>query len=80
MLTTVQKWGNSLGVRIPKTVAQDAHIAVGMKVDIRNDKTRLVLTPVRRKRYDLASLLKQVTRDNLHEEVDFGKPVGREVW
>lgn len=80
MITKVQKWGNSLGVRIPKALAEGAHVQAGATVNVDVEDGRLVITPVGKVTYDLATLLKQVTPENIHEEIDFGPPVGKEVW
>ncbi len=80
MLTKVQKWGNSLGVRIPRSFAVDAEVEAGSTVDISVRNGDLVLSPVRRRRYALSAMLEQITDENLHEEVITGTPVGREVW
>ena len=79
MLTKIQKWGNSLGLRIPKSHAQEVGVEAGSTVDVSARNGELVIRPVRRRRrYRLASLLKRVTRGNLHTETDWGAPVGRE--
>ena len=80
MLTKIQKWGNSLGVRIPQTFAVDAHVKAGSTVDISLEKGALIVRPIRRRRYALSALLEEVTSENLHEEVTTGAPLGREVW
>jgi antitoxin MazE len=80
MLTKVQMWGNSLGVRIPKSLADDAQVQAGSQVDLAIEHGRLVITPVAAPRYELADLLARITPENLHEEFDFGSPQGREVW
>jgi len=80
MLTKVQKWGNSLGVRIPRSFAAEAEVEAGSTVDISVRNGDLVVRPVRRRRYALSPMLEQVTDENLHEEVITGAPVGREVW
>ena len=80
MVTTIQKWGNSLGLRIPKSVAHDAHVREGTAVEIRSQGGRLVISPIKTKRYRLDDLLKQVTRHNIHREIDTGDAVGNEVW
>lgn len=79
MVTKVQKWGNSLGLRIPKAYADEAQVEAGSPVDISVDQGVLVIRPVRRK-YSLAELLKGVKPSNLHSEVKTGQPAGREVW
>lgn len=80
MITTIRKWGNSLGVRIPKAIAHDAHVEEGMAVDIIQSEGRLILNPVTSKDYRLSDLLKKVTKKNLHTEVDMGAAQGSEVW
>ena len=80
MNTKVQKWGKSLGVRIPKALAQDLRLEEGARVDLVAENGRLSVTPVQKKAYSLKDLLGGVTRDNLHGEIDAGSAVGREVW
>jgi antitoxin MazE len=79
MKTVVKKWGNSASVRIPAAVMQAAHLELDETVDVREESGRVVIEPAQRKDYDLAELLKRITRKNLHGEVDFGKPVGKEA-
>ncbi len=67
-----------MGLRIPKTLAQEAHMKEGSPVDLRAERGRLVMRPVQR--YRLADLLAAVTRTNRHAEVDTGARVGREAW
>ena len=80
MRTRVRKWGNSLAVRIPKPLAEQAGLEEGAGVDLRASDGRLVLTPVRPGRFHLRTLLARVTKANLHGEIETGGPVGREVW
>ena len=80
MLTKVQKWGNSLGLRIPKSFAQEASVEEGSAVDLSVSDGQLVIRPVRQERYELQKLLAAVTEENLHSEVSTGKPQGREAW
>lgn len=79
MKTVVKKWGNSASVRIPAAVMQAAHLELDEAVDVREESGRVVIEPAQRKDYDLAELLQRITRKNLHDEVDFGKPVGKEA-
>ncbi len=80
MQTKVQKWGNSLGVRIPRSFAAEAQVDAGSTVDISVEKGGLRIRRVRRRRYPLAELLRKITPRNLHEEVSTGAAVGREAW
>ena len=80
MLTTVQKWGNSLGVRIPKPLAQDASLKEGATVQMMVQDGRLVLEAQSAPRYELDTLLESVNRKNIHREISSGAPVGKEAW
>ena len=80
MKTTIQKWGNSLAVRIPKTFATEAKLAEDSAVELSLEEGRLVVTPVRATRPTLDELLARVTDESIHEETDWGSPVGKEVW
>jgi antitoxin MazE len=78
--TKSQKWGNSLGLRIPKSFAAEARVEAGSTVDLSVEDGDLIIKPVRRLRYDLRDLLKAVNSRNVHREVETGDPVGREAW
>ncbi len=80
MRVAVQKWGNSLAVRIPKAVATETGLQDGSVVDLRLMQGRVVLSPVCPPRYELQDLLAGVNRRNLHGEWETGPGVGREVW
>ena len=80
MRATVKKWGNSAAVRIPASVMQATNIALDEVVDVREEDGRIVIEPVRQKRYQLDTLLKAITSKNQHRPFDFGAPVGKEVW
>jgi antitoxin MazE len=80
MVTKVQQWGNSLGVRIPKGFAEEAKVAAGSSVDISVEGGTLVVRPVNTRKYKLSALLAKVKPSNLHGEIDAGEPRGRESW
>ena len=80
MLTKIQKWGNSLGLRIPKSFAAEAEVEEGSTVDLAIENGELVIRPLRRPRYSLEDLLKGITPQNMHDEFGTGDPVGREEW
>jgi antitoxin MazE len=79
MRTVVRKRGNSASIRIPSAVLEAAKIEIDVPVDIREERGRIVIEPLRPTSCDLADLVKKITADNLHDEVDFGRPVGREL-
>lgn len=80
MRLRIQKWGNSLALRIPKPFAEEVHVKQGSIVDLSLVDGKLVVAPPAREKWTLARLLSGVTRKNLPATVDFGPPVGREVW
>jgi len=80
MRAVVKKWGNSASVRIPAAVLKAAHLGLDEPVDVREESGRIVIEPARRKEYDVAELIKGITRGNRHEEVDFGVAAGKEAW
>ena len=67
-------------MRIPKSVAQNARVTEGSAVRIATENGRVIITPLRRKRYRLKDLLASITPGSIHAEVDWGKPQGKEVW
>lgn len=80
MRVAVRKWGNSLALRIPKSVAADSRINQGSVVEVSVARGKLVVTPVSERTYSLGELLSGITKKNLHGEIDTGAPVGRESW
>lgn len=79
MLTKVQKWGNSLGVRIPRSFAEEAQVSAGSTVTISVEGGGLMVRPVRRRTYRLSDLIERIKRENLHGGIDTGARVGREL-
>jgi len=80
MLTKVQKWGNSLGLRIPKSFAEQTGVEAGSEVDLSVEDGELIVRPKRQPKYELKDLLRGITAKNVHKEVETGDPVGREAW
>jgi antitoxin MazE len=80
MITAVQKWGNSLALRIPKAYAEETNIHDGSSVNLTLHEGNLVITPVRKKSFSLDDLLNGITPDNRHDVVDSGPAVGQEIW
>jgi len=79
MQTTVQKWGNSLAVRIPVSLTRETGISDGSSVDISvDDSGTIIIKPARKK--VLSDLLKKINSSNLHNEVQTGDPIGNEIW
>lgn len=80
MQTTVQKWGNSLGIRIPRPLADQVRIGEGSVVEIEEQDGRIVIRHVAPKEYTLGELVDGITDENRHDEIDAGPAVGNEVW
>ena len=81
MITTyIRKWGNSLAIRLPQSLLAQLNLQIDGVVEISLEEGRLILSPVKKPSYTLDELLAQITPEILHNEIDFGKPVGKEVW
>ena len=80
MRRRVQKWGNSLGIRIPKGLAVETGLVPGSQVELSVDEGRLVVEPVAVASYALEELLAGITEGNRHDGVELGPAVGNEVW
>jgi len=82
MLTKVQKWGNSQGLRFPKEILYRAHISIGDEVDINIHHGKIVIKPVTRIRgkYNLKDLVSKIPNNYKAREANWGSPVGKEEW
>lgn len=80
MKAKVQKWGNSLALRIPRSLALEAGLSSESPVELVLVEGKLVVEPVVEAVPSLEELIGQITPENRHEEVDWGDPVGKEVW
>jgi len=82
MITKVQKWGNSQGVRLSKELLADVHVEVGDRVSVTAQEGSLVVTPAHRVRggHDLAELVARVPKDYEPGELEWGPPAGGEAW
>lgn len=80
MTTIVQKWGNSLALRIPSALAKDVHLHQGSMVDVAVVEGQMVVKPKGQSRFSLAHMLKGITKENRHSEQDWGAVSGQEIW
>jgi antitoxin MazE len=82
MVTKVQKWGNSQGLRLSRQLLEDAQIAVGDEVEVGVRDGVIVVAPVKRPkgRHNLPELVRRIPKDYQAEELDWGRPAGKEVW
>jgi len=80
MKTRIQKWGNSLALRIPKYIAEEAGLYKDGSVELTLLEGRMLVTPEPSEVPALEQLIAGMNAENLHYEVDSGKPAGNEVW
>lgn len=82
MQTKIQKWGNSLGLRLPKALAAQLGITDGAVIELSLQGDHLVLQPIQRPRYRLVDLMKKYpkTKRSKTPELEWGKPLGNEEW
>jgi antitoxin MazE len=79
MIAKTAHWGNSIGVRIPRDVAKKAGIGVNSTIEINNTEGGIIIKPAEKQEYSLKELVKEITTQNRHTEVDYGRPVGKEL-
>jgi len=80
MLTKVQKWGNSLALRIPKAFAMDAQLENESLVEISMAEGHIIIKPITAPTWTLDELLADINKNNIHHEIETGSPLGNEVW
>jgi len=81
MTTTIQKWGNSCAVRLPQEILRKLNLQEGCDVEIReNVRGAITIVPAPRRALTLDQMVAGITKENQHSLVDWGKPVGSEVW
>jgi antitoxin MazE len=79
MEVTIQKWGNSLAIRIPCSYAKDINLKQGTCVDLRKKADKIEIVP-KKSKLNLRDLLSKITDENIHEEEFAGNGIGKEIW
>lgn len=80
MEAIIKKWGNSLGLRLPKVMAEHLNINDGSLLELRLEKDYIKILPLKKSKLKLNDLLSMVNKNNIHREIDTGVPEGNEVW
>lgn len=80
MNTKIQKWGNSLGIRLPKEIANNQALTAGSVVKVSTEDQKIIIEKVSNPRFTIESLVAGINKDNLHAETDWGEPRGKEIW
>ena len=78
MEAMVQKWGNSLGIRIPNLIVREFSLKNGSVVNINDNGNEIVIKPIKKSK--LSEMLDKINDKNLHPEVETTGPVGKEIW
>ena len=76
MEQVIKKWGNSLALRLPKSLAKELNLKEGSKVEIKVEEGKIVIVPKR----GLEEFLERIKPENMHKETDWGGKKGNEVW
>jgi antitoxin MazE len=80
MKANIKRWGNSAALRLPSAVLREANFSEEQEVEFQVAKGRITIVPAVVDEFDLEYLLAGITKGNLHDEVDFGKPIGNEAF
>ncbi|MBE9077220.1 AbrB/MazE/SpoVT family DNA-binding domain-containing protein [Romeria aff. gracilis LEGE 07310] len=80
MKIQIQKWGNCLAVRIPEAIAQEMGITCGSMVELALERGKLTIRPAVDSPFSLDELLSEITKSNIHSEIETGAAEGNEVW
>jgi len=79
MESVIRKWGNSPALRLPTTLLKEAGYQLDQKVDLTVSKGRIIIQPSEKVEYDIDALVSGINAKNSHDEVNFGRPVGKEA-
>ena len=79
METVIRKWGNSPALRLPSAVLKEAGYHLEQKVDLIVSRGRIIIQPSKKVEYDLDDLVSGIHSGNTHDEVSFGRPIGKEA-
>jgi antitoxin MazE len=80
LITKIQKWGNSLGIRLPSVFTKELKLKENSSVEIKLIDKKIIIEPVEIVQYDLDELLSKVSEENIHEEIIFDGPEGKKIW
>jgi len=80
MKSKMSKWGNSMGIRIPRNIASEAQVDYNTEVEINVSNGTIVITPILKRKFTIESLVESISEDSIHPETDTGDITGNEVW
>ena len=76
----IQKWGNDLGISFPLVIVNELSLREGLYVNVQNNGNEAIIKPVKPDSYNLTEMLSEITENNLHQSIEWGIPVGNEIW
>jgi antitoxin MazE len=79
MVAKIQRWGNSLAVRIPNVIAKELQISQGSEIEMKQLDDKIIIAP-KHEKYDLKHLVSKINRSNIHTEIKTHEAVGNEIW
>ena len=79
MQTVIKKWGNSPALRLNTSIMKSAHLALEQEVEVKVIRGRIIIEPTVKKEYCLDELVSNISSENIHGEMEFGNPVGKEM-
>lgn len=80
MEARLQKWGNSVGIRIPNSLVKSLNLSINDKIDLKEDGDRIIITKSKKERVSLEELFKNYNGENLAKDFEWDEPVGNEIW
>ena len=80
MNTKVQKWGNSLGIRLPLSITKSLNIKANTSIQIKIEGDKILIQPIKNIEFDLKELISHINESNHHDEQEWGNPIGNEIW
>lgn len=76
----LQKWGNSLGIRIPSNILKSLNLKTNDIVDIKEEDDKIIITKLEKKSFSLKQRIKEYEGKNLSKDFEWDNPQGREIW
>jgi len=76
----IQKWGNDLGVSFPLVIVNELSLREGLYMNIQKNGNEAIMKPIKSNSYNLDDMLSEITENNIHDSVEWGMPVGNEIW
>lgn len=80
MKVKLQKWGNSMGIRIPNLLLKEFDLKLNDELKLTYDDDKIIITKSKNKQISLAELFKNYKGKNLAKDFEWDESVGKEIW